>query len=314
MSQLPTASVLYTRLLARARLRHLQLLVLTADLGNLRRAADEVGMSQPAATQALAELEQLIDTPLFERHARGMRTTAAGQLMIPVVRQMLRALQASTESLSALQQGEGLLRIGMIPAAASSFARMVTQVFAPAHPALRLEIREDDGEHLTQALYSGGLDLVLSRRPATLAPALEFVPLQSDHTVVLAGLGHPLARRRRLTMRDLRHAQWMQAPAGLKVRDAFDRFCAEAGTAPAVHAITSHSPAFLVEVLRDNRTLILVPRSLGHALCAWGLARALDVTDTVPLEGLGMLTTSEALKHPAVQALAHTLKGSMEGQ
>lgn len=307
MPQLPSASVLYTRLLARARLRHLQLLVLTADLGNLRRAADEVGMSQPAATQALAELEQLIDTQLFERHARGMRITAAGQLMIPVVRQMLRALQASTESLSALQQGEGLLRIGMIPAAASSFARVVAQSFAPAHPGLRLEIREDDGEHLMQALNSGGLDLVLCRRPGSVAPGIEFVPLLSDHTVVLAGLGHPLARRRRLSMQDLRHARWMQAPAGLKVRDAFDRFCAEAGQAPPVHAITSHSPAFLVEVLRDNQTLILMPRSLGHALCAWGLARALDVTDTVPLEGLGMLTTHESLKHPAVQALAHAL-------
>lgn len=310
MSQLPSASVLYTRLLARARLRHLQLLVLTADHGNLRRAADEVGMSQPAATQALAELEQLIDTSLFERHARGMRITAAGQLLIPVVRQMLRALQASTESLSALQQGEGLLRIGMIPAAASAFARVVVQDFAPAHPGLRLEVREDDGEHLTQALFSGGLDLVLCRRPTSLAPALEFVPLLSDHTVVLAGLGHPLARRRRLSMQDLRQARWMQAPAGLKVRDAFDHFCAEAGRAPAIHPITSHSPSFLVEVLRDNQTLVLAPRSLGHALCSWGLARALDVTDTVALEGLGMLITSEALKQPAVQSLVQAFQGN----
>lgn len=308
MSQLPTASVLYTRLLARARLRHLQLLVLIADHGNLRRAADEVGMSQPAATQALAELEQLIDTPLFERHARGMRLTAAGQLLIPVVRQMLRALQSSTESLSALQQGLGLLRIGMIPAAASAFARVVVRDFAPAHPGLRLEIREDDGEHLMQALSSGALDLVVGRRPASMAPALEFIPLQSDHTVVLAGLAHPLARRRRLSMADLRQARWLQAPAGLQVRDAFDQFCAGADPAPPVHALTTHSPAFLVEVLKDNRTLVLMPRSLGHALCAWGLARALDVTDTVPLEGLGMTSTATALKHPAVQALAQALQ------
>ncbi len=312
MSQLPTSAVLYSRLLGRARLRHLQLLVAIADHGNLRHAADQVGMSQPAATQALAELELLLATPLFERHARGMRLSAAGRLLIPVVRQMLLALRASTESLSALQQGESLLRVGMIPAAASALARVLVREFAPRHPGVRLEIREDGGEHLLQALASGGLDLVLGRRPAQLAAAIEFHPLLGDAAVVLAGCQHPLADRPALSLRELQSARWMLAPAGFMVRDMLDR-CLAAGDKPApAHSVSTTSLAFLVEILRDNETIALVPRSLGHALCEWGLTCALDVTDTLELEGIGLLATADSIRHPAAQALLEMLRASTE--
>jgi len=72
---MPTSpATLYARLLARARLRHLHLLVSVADHGSLKRAAEHVGMSQPAATQAIGELKRLLGAPLLERRARGMRS------------------------------------------------------------------------------------------------------------------------------------------------------------------------------------------------------------------------------------------------
>lgn len=308
MPSAPASAVLYTRLLGRARLRHLQLMVAIADQGNLRRAAEQVGVTQPAATQALAELEQLIDTPLFERHARGMRTTAAGQLLIPVVRQMLAALQASTESLSALQQGEGLLRIGMIPAAASSLARLVVRDFVSRHPGIRLEVREDKGEHLMESLISGGLDAVLSRQPSPLPALVTFHPLLQDEAVVLVGRQHPLAGQPGLRMADLVQARWLLAPAGMRVRDLMDRFSATADASLHIHPVTTTSLAFLVEILKDNETLVLIPRSLGHSLCAWGLACALDVTDVSALEGIGLLATPESLKHPAMQSMLDVLQ------
>ena len=68
-----TPDLLFARLLGRARLKHLQLAVHIAELQSLQKAATAIGLSQPAATHALAEFETLLGTPLFERHARGMR-------------------------------------------------------------------------------------------------------------------------------------------------------------------------------------------------------------------------------------------------
>lgn len=114
----PAASVLYARLVAKGRLRHLQLLVAIAEFGSTKRAAEQVGLSQPAATQALADIEGLLGTALFERHARGMRLTQAGRALIPIAKSAMDALRASADTLHALQDGaSGVLRVGAIPAA-----------------------------------------------------------------------------------------------------------------------------------------------------------------------------------------------------
>ena len=87
-----------------------------------------------------------------------------------------------------------------------------------------------------------------------------------------------------------------------------DRFSATADASLHIHPVTTTSLAFLVEILKDNETLVLIPRSLGHSLCAWGLACALDVTDVSALEGIGLLATPESLKHPAMQSMLDVLQ------
>ncbi len=307
MSTLPSSSVLFARLLAKGRLRHLQLLAAVADQGSVKRAAELVGMSQPAATQALTELEQLLAAPLFERHARGMRLLPAGRAVVPVVRNVLQALQASTESLSALQQGESLLRVGVIPAAASGLlGRFVTE-FCTRHPEVRLEVHEDRGEHLSQELLSGALDLVLCRRPTVVPAPLNFVPVLADEAVVLAGPAHPLRKQQGLTLHDLRDAQWMLAPAGIQVREVFDRLFAEQTPAPRAHAVSTTSQTLLVDILQTPGTVALVPRSLARSLCDWGLVVTLDVALDAHFDGLGALCAASTADHPTAQVFIEAL-------
>jgi len=302
-----SSAVLYARLLARARLRHVQLICAVAELGGIKRAAAAVGMSQPAATQALAEIERLIDSPLFERHARGIRLTAQGQVMVPVLRQMLQALRASTENLWALQQGLGVVRIGAIPAAASALVAPLIVRHARRHPALRFEVHEDQGEHLLHELTTGALDLLIGRRPAALAAHLQFLPLQDDSVQLLAGLAHPLARRRRLTLDELVNYPWMIAPTGLQVRDVFDHLFANR-PGPPIHPVSTTALPILVEILADQRTVALLPASIGQSLCRWGLTRVLPVELGAHIDGLGVVLDPALLANPAVQALVTALQ------
>lgn len=294
-------TVLFARLMGKARLRHLQLLVMVADLGSLKRAAAEVGLSQPAATQALAELEQLLERPLFERHAKGMRLTAAGQTLIPVIRNVLKSLQDSTEALAALQEGaSGLIRLGAISAVTSALLGERVLRFCDRHPGMRVEIVEDAGAHLVQALLSGSLSLVLCRRPQPLPEPLRFEPVRPDEAVVVAHPAHPLAGQAGLDLKDLADCPWMRAPRGVWIREVFDALFESTRFKPRVHPVSTATLGPLPEILGDRRTVALIPLSLSRTLVRWQLATVLDVKLGAPRGELGILCAQAAWADPVL--------------
>lgn len=309
MNHPPTSAVMFARLMAKARLRHLQLLVAVADQGNLKRAAEEVGLSQPAATQALAELEHLLETPLFERHAKGMRLAAGGSVLMPVIRNVLEALQASTDALATLHDGaRGQLRVGAITAVASALLAERTLRFCAAHPELRVELIEDYGAHLVQELLSGRLDLVLGRRPLPMPARLHFEALRPDEAIVVAGPGHPLAGRPNLQLADLAAYPWMRPARGVWAREVFDKLFEGSTTPPRLHQMSTASLAPLPEILRDNQTLALLPSSLGRSLCRWNVAAELSVKLGVPTGEIGALCTTAMLRDPTYLAFIAALR------
>lgn len=290
---------MYSRLLCRARLRQLQLLVMVADQGSLKRASCEVGMSQAAATQALAELEHLIEQPLFDRHAKGMRLTAAGCTLMPIVRNVLDALRNSTDSLAALHEGaSGVLRVGAIAAVSPTLSSDSVLRLCARHPALRIEIIEDTQPHLVQELISGGLDLVLCRPVQPLPCKLHFEPLQPDEAWVIAGPLHPMAARPGLQLSDLAGYAWMRAARGVWVRAIFDQAFEHARLRPRLHPLSLGSLGPLPAILSDNQTITMVPLGIARSLCRAKLAVRLDVEFTAPRGEIGLLCSNDALDEP----------------
>ena len=157
-----SASVLLNRLQARARLRHLQVLVKLAELLNLKRCAEALGLSQPAVTQVLADLERLVELPLFDRHSRGVRITPAGQQLLPVARRMLDALAEGSETLTAMKRdGDGLVRVAAITAAVSGLLVRVVPAFALAHPKVQVHVRESEVDQCAPQLARHEVDIVV---------------------------------------------------------------------------------------------------------------------------------------------------------
>ena len=315
MTHPPSPAVMFSRLMAKARLRHLQLLVAVADQGNLKHAAEEVGLSQPAATQAIAELEQLLELRLFERHSKGMRLAAAGSILIPVIRNMLEALQAATQALATLQEGaSGLLRVGVITAVASAVLGERVLRFCARHPDMRVEIIEDAAEHLVQELLSGSLNLVLGRRPQPLPAKLRFEALRPDEAIVIAGPRHPLVGRQGLTLEDLGGYAWMRAAPGVWTREIFDALFEDAGMRPRLHQVSLASLGPLPEILSDNQTIAMVPAGIGRSLVRWNLAVRLDAHLGTPRGEIGVLCAAESMEDPICLEFMAALRAESEGE
>ena len=176
-------------------------------------------MSQSAATQALAELERVLDMKLFERHARGMRPTIAGQALIDTAHGVLAGLQEVAESLASIRRP----RCGWAP-----FPRPPCRCcrcccrFYDVHAQVHVDVHEDTSAHLLSQLVGSGLDAVFCRQPEALPATFVFEPLLLDAAVVIADAGHALVGRRDITLKALKGARWVLPSYGIAVRNILE--------------------------------------------------------------------------------------------
>ena len=104
------------RLGNRLKPRHLRLLADIARLGSLTRVAAAAGISQPAVTKALAELEDIFGAPLFERTGRGLRPTPLGELALLRAGRMRHDLELWAREIASVHEGRSAhLQVGAVP-------------------------------------------------------------------------------------------------------------------------------------------------------------------------------------------------------
>ena len=285
-----TASVLLNRLKARARLRHLQVLVSLGELASVRRTAEALGLSQPAVTQSLADLERLAEIRLFERHSRGLTATRAGRELLPLARRMLDTLAEASEALTAARQrDEGVVRVGAISGAVGGLLVRALPAFAQAHPGITVQVQESAPEQWALQLARGELDLALVRQ-ATVPPAgFEFMPLAEDRFAVVCRPAHALARRRGVRWPTLAHATWLPQAAGSAARELLDERFAALGVQPATVPVITRVATLTVALVESLDVLALVPQSVVQPWIDEGRLVAVDVEPPMPFRPLGLV-------------------------
>ena len=226
---------LLNRLLARGKFRHVQVLLRLAELGSVQRTADAIGLTQSSVTQTLAYLEELLGTPLFHRHSRGVRPTAACTDLLPVARQLLIGLTAAADAVAARgRQGGGIVRL--LGSASATHALLIRSLphFHQRHPGIEVQLREAEGDDQLVAVARGEVDLVACRQPAVLPQGWEFHALVDDCLAVVCAADHPLRSRRRLDWAALGHETWLIAPAGSLARERYDELVARLPKPPTI--------------------------------------------------------------------------------
>lgn len=283
-----SATVLFARLAAKARLRHLQLIAAIGELGSLQKAGAAIGLSQPAATHALSELESTIGSPIFERHAKGMRPTAVGHALLPLVRNALRSVQECAQVAAAMGSGTtSMLRIGAIGAAISSLLCQALPRFSTQHPEVVVDVAQLTPEELLVQIVQRSLDLAICREPSVLPVGFEFVPVLADHYAVVASPRHPLAGKPKASLEDLGRQTWlMPPPSGIAGHD-FHRLWEGFDRPPAVCWVTSRVPLLMWAMLAQRQLLAFVPYNTARQWIDAGLLVEIQGQWDVPLPPLG---------------------------
>jgi DNA-binding transcriptional LysR family regulator len=177
-------------------LRDIECFTLVADRLSFSGAAAELGISQPAVSQAVARLERALGIRLFERTSREVQLTDAGKVLLPYAVSLLTHSAAFTDQASRLVEPDGIMRIAYCPVVGSLVARVVRQV-ASQVPGLDVELRPEGWSAATADLARGAVCAawMAAPFPPHLPMAARF-DLPLTHVAVPAG--SPLASATRL--------------------------------------------------------------------------------------------------------------------
>lgn len=292
----------------RLRLQLLRVIDSLETNGSLLKASAALGVTQPALTGSLKDIEELVGTRIFDRHARGVRPTEAGMVVIRSARRILAEIRRTEEDLDLLTNPYGgIAAIGALPVAASGLAPMVITKLRAEHPDFRVRLEEGRTEELLPLLAAGQIDLIVGRFYEAPAPDL-FVreELWSDPMAIVARAGHPLLAGGAVDPADLSRFELVLPIAPQRVAAEIETLLRPLGLADTA-PISSTSYSFTREVLLSTDAFTIIPpmNLLGDLnRGALGMA-ALPVP--APLRPAGIITMRDRKLNGAAAAFVDCL-------
>jgi DNA-binding transcriptional LysR family regulator len=220
-------------------LRHLRYFVGVGEEQHFGRAAERLHVAQPALSRQIQDLEREIGFLLFDRLPRGVRLSSAGKLFLGDARRILQDVDEARRRAERIALGKaGTLRVGI--ATALSWHGMVVDSFREfrrGQPDAELVLHHLLSVHQVEAVLSGRLDCGFA---ATIAPwhkDLAHWPFAQERMLLAVPKGHPLTKRERIRLRDLRDMPFIliQRWANPTFYDQMMQACARGGlSAPRI--------------------------------------------------------------------------------
>ena len=304
----------YSNWFVRARLKTRQLLLLAAmaEEGNVRRAAEVLGMTQPAASRLLKELEDMLGVSLFDRTPHGMHATLYGEVMIRHARMVLSNLSHAHDEISALRAGlTGQVRIGVIAAAAATMVPRAIANVKGRYPQLQIWVQVETSDVMLPRVAEGELDIMIGRvleRQDQLKTEVRYEPLADEPLCVVARPGHPLANESGLTLRGIVNASWVLHPPGSVLRHRFDLMFSQIGLNPPQDVVNTNNFLAISSLLLQSDMLAVLPDEVARQYQQYGMLKRIPLDLPCRMDAVGIITRQSHLLSPAASVVLEALR------
>ena len=296
--------------LTRLRLRDMELVVAIHQHKSITTAAAELGFTQPAASRALRDIEQLLRVHLFDRdRTRGMSLTPTGELVLTRARALLADCRSLGFELDAYRAGTGgRLRLGIIPfVSAPLIERLLAELIGAR---VSVTVTEGPTTRLVEELRLERLDVVIGRcSNAPLPPGLVQETLLRQEGCLVVHAHNPLVKMERIKLGDLDGFRWLLPPADTPTRAAINEVFAKAKVPPPVATVEASSIKLIHLTLKaDPRMLSIVPSDAGHDIERLGGVRRLPFPVPLHIPPIGLISAARHRDTPIVRKLRSTLR------
>lgn len=286
---------------------HLRLFRDIAQSGSMSRGAEVNQISQSAASQYVAELENKLGLELIDRTRRPLKLTEAGTLYLEFCRDVLRRFDEFDAEVGQLKSAvAGSVRVAAIFSVGLSEMQKLQAEFARRWPQAELEVEYLHPEKVYRAVRADEADIGLVSYPQP-AKDLSVIDWREEEMAVAVSADHPLARRRKVTPRELQEFPFVSFDTDLPIRREVDRFLREQGAPIAVSQHFGSIPEVKEALAVGQHFAILPTRMLQNEIQQGRLV-------AVPLDGpklarpLGIIHLRKKRFNRAAQSLLALLK------
>lgn len=290
-------------------LRQIELFQAVVEHGNFSRAAERMNTTQPALSQAVRDLEQVVGARLFDRTTRRVDLTEAGRAFAASALSGLGAIEravAQVQDLSNLRTGR--LRIAAPPLlAATALPRFIRRA-ARQFPHLQIQIADVGTDGILDMVRSGGADIGMG----TFQPnedGLHSTSILQDGLMAFLPEGHPLSARQALTWRDLENQ-----PIATLTRQSGIRLLVDVGfesaRLPLRPAFEAHQIFTLLALVEAGQALAVLPTYSQAALHGRAVA-VRPLGEPAISRDISVIRARDRSTPPALQALLPLLRSTV---
>jgi DNA-binding transcriptional LysR family regulator len=319
MTAMDTKPISPITLSRKLKFNQLMVFELVLESGSFVRAANAMGLTQPAVTKAIYDLESFFGAPLFERSNRGVTPTDFGMMLGRRVKSLIAETRYMTEEVNAFRTGTaGHLIVGtLISAAAKLLPRAIVRL-RQATPGVSVTVREGTPAHLFPALAAGDLDIVVGRLPEKELPLAHAYPLAhevlfEESFCAVVGRKHRLATMEKLAMTDLTKEEWIFPLPESPSYNAAEKLFLNAGLPLPIHRISSLSILNNIGLLLESDMIALMPLAAALQFVEAGILAMLDLPTTAEFGHVGFSIRADKEVNPACKNFIKCLREVAKG-
>jgi len=299
------------RLDRRINLRDLRVLMAVADTGSMAKAAARLGISHPAVSKTISELEGALAARLLDRSPQGAELTPSGEVLLRCGVNIFDELRQGYRSLEHLSDpNSGEVRLGCTDIILHSLASTVIRKFSAKHPGVQLEVKlANPGEHHLRELRERKIDLLITRATGELAADdLRSELLFDEPFVFVVGAESEFARKRRVTLNDIIRCKWVLPPRDSSPGTLIDGVFRAAGFQSPVAAVKTISIELTASLVASGEFVGILPVSVARLKASQASLRVLPVKSMGPRISAAIVSVKHRTLGPAVEAFADCVR------
>ena len=216
-------------------LRQLRYFVEVAEREHISEAAEHLHVAQSAISRQIANLEEELGAPLFERVGRNVKLTPIGKTFLEHSITALKAIDFAAKQVEEyLDPAKGTIKVGFPTSLASYVLPTVISAFKKEYPDVSFHLRQGSYKYLIEAVKNRELNLALLGPLPPKDESINTTVLFSESIHALLPATHPLAKRDSINLIDLKEDNFVLFPEGYILQKVAVDACRSAGFVPTI--------------------------------------------------------------------------------